>query len=117
MNEEVMKFALEHRENYTDLHELHHAILAQFPGIKLGYSTLTQALRRSHWSSKAQTEKGKPGPARDRDLEDSIQSILQASPEVSCRQIARELGKPEATIRSYLRDVLKLHYDKNKWVH
>ena len=116
MNQEVMKFALEQRENYTNLHDLHQAVLVQFPGIKLGYSTLTQALSKPHWSLKVQTERGRPGPARDQVLVDSIQSTIEAFPTMSCRQIARELGKPEATVRSYLHDVLQLDYHKTKWM-
>ena len=111
-----MKFALEQRENYTNLHDLHQAVLVQFPGIKLGYSTLTQALSKPHWSLKVQTERGRPGPARDQVLVDSIQSTIEAFPTMSCRQIARELGKPEATVRSYLHDVLQLDYHKTKWI-
>lgn len=118
MNEEVMNFALEHREKCKNLRELHATILAHFPRIKLGYSTLTQELRKSHWSEKARNERGTPGPTRDQSLAASIQSIIDAFPAISCRELARELGKPEATIRSYLHDVLNLEYNETtgKWV-
>lgn len=111
-----MNFALEQREKCANLRELHTLILTRFPGIKLAYSTFTQELRKPHWSAKARNERGTPCPARNEALAASIQSTLEAFPTISCRGLARELGKPEATVRSYLHEVLKLDYQKTKWV-
>ena len=115
MNEEVMKFVLENHEKYPDRHELHSVVLARFPGIKLGYSTLTKALRKPHWSEKARTERKRPVPPRDQALAADIQERMEASPQISCRQLALQIGKPESTVRSYLHEVLQLEYHKTKW--
>jgi hypothetical protein len=116
MNEEIWEFVKAERSNYKSNESLHAAILDQFPGVHLPFSTLTWLLRRASWSESARSEPKKRGPERAHQLTQRIESLLEEDPTRSCRQIALELGKPESTVRSYLHDVLGREYKKTRWV-
>ena len=55
MDEEIRVFIAENADCFKTAKGLHEAIKEEFPGVELGYSTVTKELRSLRWSEKARS--------------------------------------------------------------